>query len=161
MGLGETSSSTRAQRARVSPACIVQKDTLAGGFPFVCPIHIHLPAPLGSTGITPLRRYYGRSDSCPALLAGQVSPIHVHGLCDHSVSNHLVYPRRRFCTLPLSAAGLPLPRVQASPFVCWLAGHTRPNRVRHPTDWSFTSCCFPPRLAATQLQSVTGRRAHT
>jgi hypothetical protein len=32
----------------------------------------------------------------------------------------------------------------------------RPNRVRHyPTDWSFTSCCSPPRLATTQLQSVT------
>src|SRR5437867_717356 len=26
------------------------------------------------------------------------------------------------------------------------------------TDWSFTSCCSPPRLAATQLLSVTGRR---
>jgi hypothetical protein len=23
-------------------------------------------------------------------------------------------------------------------------------------DWSLTSCCSPPRLAATQLQSVTG-----
>jgi hypothetical protein len=32
----------------------------------------------------------------------------------------------------------------------------RPNRVRHyPTDWSFTSCCSPPRLATTQLQLVT------
>jgi hypothetical protein len=31
-----------------------------------------------------------------------------------------------------------------------------PNRVRHdPTDWSFTSRCSPPRLAATQLRSVT------
>ncbi|MCX5873114.1 MAG: hypothetical protein NTY51_07760, partial [Deltaproteobacteria bacterium] len=37
-----------------------------------------------------------------------------------------------------------------------LAGNTRPKRVRHPTDWSFTSCCSPPRFTATQLQSVTG-----
>src|SRR5208337_1259971 len=26
---------------------------------------LHLPTPLGSTGITPLPRYYGCSDSCP------------------------------------------------------------------------------------------------
>ena len=37
-----------------------------------------------------------------------------------------------------------------------LAGIARPNRVRHPTDWSFTSCCSPPRLTATQLPLVTG-----
>jgi len=36
-------------------------------------------------------------------------------------------------------------------------GHdNRPNRVRHyPADQSFTSRCSPPRLAATQLRSVT------
>src|SRR5258708_951008 len=33
----------------------------------------------------------------------------------------------------------------------------RPNRVRYPTDCTFTSRCSPPRLAATQLRSVTGR----
>ena len=32
----------------------------------------------------------------------------------------------------------------------------RPNRVRHPPDCSFTSGCFPPLLAETQLPSVTG-----
>src|SRR5262249_52563971 len=31
----------------------------------------------------------------------------------------------------------------------------RPNRVRYPTDGSFTSCCSPPRLLTTQLHSVT------
>jgi len=40
-----------------------------------------------------------------------------------------------------------------------LARDARPNRVRHPADWSFTSCCSPPRLSATQSHSVTGRRA--
>ena len=94
--------------------------------------------------------------------AGQVSLIHVRGLPDHSVSNHLARPRRRFDTLPFQRDGSPAFRqVQASPFTRGLAGHARPNRVRHPTDWSFTSCCFPPCLAAAQLQSVTGRRAHT
>jgi hypothetical protein len=46
--------------------------------------------------------------------------------------------------------------VQASPSNRRLAENTRPKRVRYPTDWSFTSCCSPPRLTATQLQSVTG-----
>lgn len=31
-----------------------------------CPFRIHFPASLGSTGITPLHRYYGRSDFCSA-----------------------------------------------------------------------------------------------
>ena len=37
-----------------------------------------------------------------------------------------------------------------------LANHVWPNRVRrYPTDRLFTSRCSPPRLAATQLRSVT------
>ena len=31
-----------------------------------------------------------------------------------------------------------------------------PKQVRHPTDCRFTSGCSPPRLAATQLPSITG-----
>src|SRR3972149_7758733 len=31
-----------------------------------------------------------------------------------------------------------------------------PNRVRHPTDWSFTFSCSPRHLAMTQLLLVTG-----
>ena len=34
--------------------------------PSACPFRIHFPASLGSTGITLLRRYYGRSDFCSA-----------------------------------------------------------------------------------------------
>ena len=33
--------------------------------------------------------------------------------------------------------------------------YTPPNRVRHPADRQFTSGCSPPRLATTQLPSVT------
>jgi hypothetical protein len=36
----------------------------------------------------------------------------------------------------------------------------RPNRVRHPTDWSFTSWCSPPPVTGTQFLSVTGCRFH-
>ena len=92
----------------------------------------------------------------------QVSLLHVCGLPDHSVSNHPVSRRRRFRTLPLSSTTLPPPQgrwVKASPGPSRLAGSTRPKRVRHPTDWSSTSCCSPPRLTATQLQSVTGWKA--
>ena len=44
----------------------------------------------------------------------------------------------------------------ASPFPSRLANRVWPNRVRrYPTDRLFTSRCSPPRLAATQLRSVT------
>jgi len=36
----------------------------------------------------------------------------------------------------------------------------RPPRVRHPTDGSFTSSCFPPHLTVTQFLSASGRRAY-
>ena len=51
-----------------------------------CGVHrsVHLAStflrPLAPHPLQALRRYYGRSDSCPALSTGQVSPIHVHGL---------------------------------------------------------------------------------
>src|SRR2546421_2665242 len=68
---------------------------------------------LPSTPVTELHRYYGRSDSCLLRLFGtwsmnsgsfnkQVSLIHASSLPDHSVSNHLMHPCRRFRTLPLS-----------------------------------------------------------
>ena len=42
--------------------------------PPVCPSRFHLPAPLRSTPITALLRYYGGSDSCLALLSPNRSP---------------------------------------------------------------------------------------
>ena len=118
-----------------------------------------------------LRRYYERSDFCSAgSLARvsmnaspspeQISLLHVHGRPDHSVANHLTPHRRRFPTLPLSTTVALPTQSQTSPLTSRLVGYARPNRVRHPTDWSFTSGCSPPRLAATQLPLVTGRRAH-
>ena len=69
---------------------------------------------LRSTPVTELHCYYGRSDSCLLRLFGtwsmnsgsftkQVSLIHASSLADHSVSNHLMHPCRRFRTLPLSS----------------------------------------------------------
>ena len=136
------------------------------------PSRIPLPAPLRSTPVTALRRYYERSDSCAGgssalasmntvLTPAQVSLRPVPRRHDHSVSTHLTCPRRRFRTLPLSARRSPRRRrlrLRLSP--AGSSRHARPNRVRHPTDWSFTSGCSPPRLAATQLPLVTGRRAY-
>ena len=111
-------------------------------------------------GVTPFHRYYGRSDFCPSLSLGQISLLHVHDLP----------------TIPPPTTPQPPPSLShATPQLGGLPGFStglgfatseqarraaQPNRVRHPTDWSFTSCCSPPRLSATQLQSITGRRAH-
>ena len=124
---------------------------------------------LRSMAVTPLLRYYGRSDSCPPIswtlrfsvcsTWGQVSLIHAPGLpaipspntCGRSASSgrgtlppQRVGPR----TLSLGNSGL-----RRSPG--WLAPPPRPNRVQFPpllerllTDWPFTSRCSPPCLTA-------------
>jgi hypothetical protein len=96
----------------------------------------------------------------------QISSFHGSGLLDRSVTNHLMARRHRFDTLPLQRAGLPAMAGLGFAHCQQSRQATRPNRVHlgclattRVTDQSFTSCCFPPRLATTQLQSVTGRRA--
>jgi hypothetical protein len=77
-----------------------------------------------------------------------------------SVANHLTLPNVRFSTLPLSSLGFP--RSLGGPgfaFQSQARRYVRPNRVRHPTDRWFTSGYSRPRLAATPLPSVTGRKA--
>ncbi len=70
-------------------------------------------------------------------------------------------PRRRFVTLPFSSSGLPAHAVvRASPLASRLAAVCGRIEFACAADWSFTSCCSPPRLAATQLHSVTGRRTY-
>ena len=70
-------------------------------------------------------------------------------------------PHDRFRTLPLSVMDFPVVADKGLGFAfrSQARRHTRPNHVRYPTDWKFTSDCFPPRLTATQLSLVTGRRA--
>ena len=128
---------------------------------------------LRSTSVTTLQHYYGRSDSCShgssaqmsmntALAANRSPCLTCTTLCDHSVSNHPAHFCCSFDTLPVSSTNPPKALgVKTSPFPCRLVNNAWPNRVRHPTDWSLASCCSPPHLAVTQLQSATGRRAYT
>jgi len=91
-------------------------------------------------------------------LTGQVSLIHVPGLpiapSPHTPRN----PAAAFSRYP-SARRVSF-RIQVSPFEGRLTVVVRPNRVRHPTDRSFTLHCFPHLLTQTQLCSVSGRRAY-
>jgi hypothetical protein len=70
---------------------------------------LHLPASLRSTGVTPLRRYYGCSDSC--LRSGRQTglPASFVESSSHSASNHPLSPRRSDLVSPSS-----LPRVTAT-----------------------------------------------
>ena len=153
----------------------------------VFPSLIHFPAPLRSPGVTRLlerlrlpaeglsfHRYYGCSDFC--------APAHRHAVAHRSLRFMClavsIVPSPTTPTVscialiryPCSVQVFPSHlrrQVWASPLTSRLAEPYRPNRVHldalvstRVTDRSFTSCCSPPRLAATQLQSVTGRRAH-
>jgi len=92
---------------------------------------------LRSVSVTRFHRYYGRSDSCSLRLFGtwsmnsgsfseQVSLIHTSGLSDHSLSEHLAWPCRRFITLPLSSTASRF----RSRLRHWLAGSPHaPGRI--------------------------------
>ncbi len=84
---------------------------------------------------------------------------------DHSVSNHHAAPRIAFARSSAFAASPGAPLAEPSAHlpvglgfaICQQARQTaRPNRVRYPTDWSFTSGCSPPPFTRTQLPSITG-----
>ena len=86
---------------------------------------------------------------------------------EHSAPKHLTAPCRRFHTQPLSATGFGLPDRHRSSSVhldfatdLQARRSAPPNRVRYPTDCSFTSSCSSPLLAETQLLSVTGRSVY-
>ena len=122
---------------------------------------------LRSTLITGFPRYYGRSDSCSLGSSAytrfrvfshelltcfeQVSLIQRDVLPDHPVSNHPTCPKRRFSTLPLSSLGL---RLHGLGFALGPRAHRHvwPNRVRHPTGWSFTS--WAPHLASRRRSFI-------
>ena len=75
-----------------------------------------------------------------------------------SFSNHLRklrLARARHPSAGRTKITSPFGELGASPLSSRLATPHRPNRVRQPTDWPFTSCCSPPRVTTTQLQSVT------
>jgi len=107
---------------------------------------ILLPASLGSTGITPLHRYYGRSDSWPAVLRRLVEGTYERrrfrpGLSvsrtrtsDHSASNHLVHPDTALSRYPSACrASLDgrkcVPKGLSFALRSQARRSTRPNRV--------------------------------
>ena len=118
--------SAHAHRARISDACLAlpKRDTgapvLSGSSRFST---IHLPAPLRSTGVTPLQRYYECSDSSafilgpcaaqpPSLANAEASLLHAH----------------RLPTIPSPTT--PQPPAIAFPFVL-LAPAWTSNAVKH------------------------------
>ena len=126
---------------------------------------------LRSRPVTALPRYYGRSDSCSLRRAsarpfasGQPFGSSQAGLpdsrtwpSDPSVSNHLRMLRlvesghvtpSTGRTETASLRGYAQRELGASPLSGRLATPRRPNRVRYPTDGSFTSRCSPPCLTA-------------
>ena len=120
---------------------------------------LHLPTPLRSPGITPVPRYYGRSDSCPAWLAPLTDraglPRSQH--TTFRTFRHQTPDARPASLLPscaMQARGL-LPR-ETSPLWRRLVRYIRPNRVRQPTDRSFSSPCSPRHLRVPQLGFDTG-----
>jgi len=98
-------------------------------FPHACSSPILLPAALCSTGITPLLRSYGDSDSPTAPLTAGVSLLHVHDL-------------------PI----IPSP---TTPDALTSLSHATPQRARLPTRCSSSvrASPFPSRLATFQAES--------
>ena len=134
---------------------------------------IHHARLAGDAGSAPLRRYYGRSDSRRAALAGlrhehRLTPA---GLPDdrketsgHCDSNHR-RDDRGLARLSGDSAWRLSPALQAWPLARRLARPRRPNRVHRGgppgtacvSDGSFPFRCSPPRLAATQFRFDTAR----
>jgi len=108
---------------------------------FRCLVHsvIHLPASLRSTGVTPLLRYYGSSDSCRVAFLGRVCRCFVPLRPRHrgggpanrqaAAACCLILVRVRLPNVP---AGLPSSRLQAS----------RAFRLQPPSVVP-SSVCFP------------------
>ncbi len=134
---------------------------------------IHHARLAGDAGSAPLRRYYGRSDSRRAALAGlrhehRLTPA---GLPDDrkETSGHCDSYHRRddrgLARLSGDSAWRLSPALQAWPLARRLARPRRPNRVHRGgppgtacvSDGSFPFRCSPPRLAATQFRFDTAR----
>ena len=138
--------------------------------PLVCSGSTFLRS-LRSIPITGLPRYYGRSDSCRIGSSvpywphehrsgpRQVSLLHAHELPSSPSPTTLAPPVAAFARYPSAPLIFRLRRIKTSPFTSRLIESLWPNRVRYPTGFPFTSGCSPPRLAATQLPSVTSWKA--
>jgi hypothetical protein len=103
------------------------------------------------------QRYYEGSDSCPG------SPTRAEPAPAKAGVSSLTSPCRPDIPTPTTRAARwslsqsPQRHRLLPDFATYeQARHSAtPNQVRHPTDCRFTSGCYPPRLAATQLPSIT------
>ena len=75
----------------------------------------HLPASLRSTGVTPLRRYYGCSDSCLRSSRQTGIPASFVETSDHSASKHPLSSRRIGSLFPSSLPRVTAPRADRTP----------------------------------------------
>ena len=156
----QTHGSVHDQRPRMSSACLAFAGTVADD----CSLH---PSFTYSTFLRPLAppELPGFHATTAALTSArlsadvQISLLHVHGLPTIPSPNTQCSPAAALTRYPSALRVRP----KAPDFTIeWQARQsTRPNRVRQPTDWPFISGCFPPRLTATQLPSIMGRRTHT
>lgn len=133
---------------------------------------IHLPASLRSPGVTRLRRYYERSDSCPAN-----RPAPGRSLCFMCLAFQPFRlqppdcPAGRFRTLPLSSRGFPMGRIPLSGLGFAISQQARqparPNRVhyRYGRVVRFPLLPTPPREDAVTFsyrpESACLKRTHT
>ena len=131
---------------------------------------LHLPAPLGSTGITRLHRYYECSDSCawmcvwparpgthPLLDAAQVSPLHGSHLPGSPSPITPPLPRS-LCHLSCQRRRLPVHHGSGLHLSIGGSPVGTANRVCATTDGPFASRCSPHHLTMTQLRSATERK---
>ena len=139
----QTDGSVHSQRDRASPACLAL-GTVAG-CSSACLDITYPPScvPFAPRSLQTLHHYYGRSDSCPALPAGQVSPLHAHELPTIPSPTTKCSPGSR--TLPFAPRIVPSGR--ASPLNRRLADTSGRIEFVILRTWSFSSRCFPPRLA--------------
>lgn len=165
----QTARSTHHQRSWASPACLAPtgRGTGAGGSSLCWFITHPLSCVPSLHGRYPLRRYYGRSDSCRAVLraSGHERCLSPAGLPDygtgtsgHSVSNHRRVVRGSpGCQRVLPAVTGFVFRSQTRPLTP--TESSSPVSVRRDlvTDWSFSPRCSPPRLTATRLRFDTAR----
>ena len=134
------------------------------------PSRFHLPAPLGSTVITRFIATTRTLTPAPLLPApGQVSLIHDHALPVIPSPTTPCAPVFRQCFLlraGLATDSLCVAIGGSSDFALLRQSHQSHQAVsslcRNPwlgcssTDYPFTSSCSPPRVATTQLLSVSG-----
>ena len=122
------------------------------------PSRIPLPAPLRSTPVTTLRRYYERSDSCAGgssarasmntvLIPAQGSLRPVPCRHDHSVPTHLTCPGVAFARYPSAPTGFP--RLCGSRFRHLDAGSSlTPGRIGFVSLRTGHSPSIAPHLAS-------------